>query len=338
MWGLPTPADIDRVGPCAFDTQLTARPLTASRPRGGRTAQGVAGAVVRLLIRAAAPARALRVGAWGRSPHRKKIRGWVGGPEPRSAAIVGMATALASPPTQRSALAVFKARGRLRPTTSRHRRHTPPRRPLGVLRLCCQATLRGPQARAGWAAQGVPPQVARPRGGLRLAHPHPQRLAVKGRGAQASGLTARRPRSLWIQGAGIVAGPPSSVSPPPSANPPTGSGSPSPRSRFPQGARGRLRSRARKPRRPHTPPRRSTRGLEAVLPGGGLCRVGCGVPPQALAPWRAAPAPPHPHPLPQGARGLSGLGGSLSPRGFGGAIRRRRRPLIRRGRGGAAPT
>ena len=35
---------------------------------------------------------------------------------------------------------------------------------------------------------------------------------------------------------------------------------------------------------PHTPPRRSTRGLGAALPGGGLCRVGCGVPPQALAP------------------------------------------------------
>ena len=47
------------------------------------------------------------------------------------------------------------------------------------------------------------------------------------------------------------------------------------------------------------------------MPGGGLCRVGCGVPPQALAPWRAAPAPPHPHPLPQGARGPEG------PRGCG---------------------
>ena len=28
---------------------------------------------------------ALRAGAWGRSPHRKKIRGWVGGPERRAA-------------------------------------------------------------------------------------------------------------------------------------------------------------------------------------------------------------------------------------------------------------
>ena len=35
----------------------------------------------------------------------------------------------------------------------------------------------------------------------------------------------------------------------------------------------------------------------------GVCRVGCGVPPQAFALWRAAPAPPHPRPLPQGARG-----------------------------------
>ena len=33
---------------------------------------------------------ALRVGAWGRSPHRKKIRGRVGGPEPRAARSSGM--------------------------------------------------------------------------------------------------------------------------------------------------------------------------------------------------------------------------------------------------------
>ena len=61
---------------------------------------------------------------------------------------------------------------------------------------------------------------------------------------------------------------------------------------------------------PHPPSTIHSGILGAALPHGGLCRVGCGGTPQALAPWRAAPAPPHPHPLPQGARGPSSQGGA----------------------------
>ena len=43
-------------------------------------------------------------------------------------------------------------------------------------------------------------------------------------------------------------------------------------------------------------------GRRGVVPGGLR-----GSPAGVLPPWRAAPAPPHPHPLPQGARGPEGL-------------------------------
>ena len=61
-------------------------PLTPTRSRkgrGGRT--GLGGWGRDPIRRRRSPA--LRVGAWGRSPHRKKVRGRVGGPEPRSALV-----------------------------------------------------------------------------------------------------------------------------------------------------------------------------------------------------------------------------------------------------------
>ena len=108
---------------------------------------------------------------------------------------------------------------------------------------------------------------------------------------------------------------------------PAGAGPPHPHP-LPQGARGQL-SQGGAP--PHTPPRRSTRGASGLLKGGlpptpplddplgvpglGWQAGGCagwaaGFPRRRSAPWRAAPAPPHPHPLPQGARGpIRALGG-----------------------------
>ena len=101
---------------------------------------------------------------------------------------------------------------------------------------------------------------------------------------------------------------------------------------------------------PHTPPRRSTQGLEAALAGGGLCRVGCGLSPAGACsdPARGAgaasgvcrPAGAGPPPMPRmdsgfrrnDGKGCAGALGAWARRftgpGVGGAIRRRRSPAL----------
>ena len=160
----------------------------------------------------------------------------------------------------------------------------------------------GAARRSGWGRGGAAPTGRKSEGGW-VGRSGAQRTLVRDGDGGVGGAAPRRG----------LAGCARSPSPPPSP------------ARAVVSRGGRLRPDARKPRRPHTPPRRSTQGLEAALAGGGLCRVGCGVPPQALASMRAAPAPPHPRPLPQGARGpASEARCALESSGW--------------GRGGAAPT
>ena len=67
--------------------QETGPVLGGPHPRPLPRGEGAGRCALGGLVRApkAAPCAPKSRGAWGRSPHRKKIRGWVGGPEPRAA-------------------------------------------------------------------------------------------------------------------------------------------------------------------------------------------------------------------------------------------------------------
>ena len=97
-WGAKPPTPPSALTPAAWPARAHPRrfvvrrasdPLTPALSREGRGSRTV-------LVAAGLP---IRVGAWGRSPHRKEIRGRVGGPEPRSA-LVRDGGVGAQPPTQ----------------------------------------------------------------------------------------------------------------------------------------------------------------------------------------------------------------------------------------------